>query len=277
MGLKDYIENRARLFTMDSGFSCPDWCDRFGCKDENLHVTASIFDVVAASLLTGQTASNLFRSHFKIGTSPMDESPWIQRFGLELKKPCPFLTGKDCGIYGARPITCALFPEASFLFPEQERGLDMGKFGQYPCLQEPPSVSEKRHSHIVELMEMARRETFLTEFYFFGFSPLWIDLRNTAMDIMDVSPDISADIGDGRRHYEVPHEHFEEILVRKLENGGYLREINSKVERLNGSSGIDALYAIQEWIDRIAASDKDFPYCYEFDGENRLKLIKRPI
>ena len=275
MGLKDYIENRARLFTMDSGFSCPDWCDRVGCKNESLHVSASIIDVVAASLITGQTASGLFRSHFKIGASPTNQSPWIQRFGLELKKPCPFLAGKDCGIYGARPITCALFPEAFFLSPEQERGLDMGKFGHYPCLQEPLSISEKRRSHIVELMEMARRETFLTEFYFFGFSPLLIDLRNTAMDIMDGSRDISGHIGDGKRHYEVPHKHFEEILVRKLGKGGYLPEINSKVERLNGSSCIDALYAIKELIDPIAASNKDFPYCYEFDERNRLKLVKR--
>ena len=277
MGLKDYIENRARLFTMDSEFSCPDSCDRFGCKDERLHVSATIIDVVAAAFLTGQTSSNIFRSHFKIGTSPMDESPWLQRFGLELKKPCHFLAGKDCGIYGARPITCALFPEAIFLSPGQEKGLEMGKFAHYPCLQEPPSISEKRRSHIVVLMKMARRETFLTEFYFFGFSPLWIDLRNTAMDIMDDSRDISTDIGDGRRHYEVPHVAFEEILVRKLKKGGYLPKINSKVEQLNGSSGIDALYAIKERIDPTAASDKDFPYCYEFDEGNRLRLVKRPI
>ncbi len=262
---------------MDSAFSCPDWCDRFGCKDERLHISATIIDVVAASLLTGQTPSNLFRSHFKIGTSPMDESPWFQRFGLELKKPCPFLAGKDCGIYGARPITCALFPEAFFLSSGKEKGLEIRRFAHYPCLQEPPSISENRRSHIVELMEMASRETFLTEFYFFGFSPLWIDLRNTAMDVMDVSRDISPDIGDGRRHYEVPHEAFEEILVRKLKKGGYLPEINSKVQRLNGSSGIDALYAIKEQIDPTAASDKDFPYCYEFDEGNRLRLVKRPI
>ena len=91
---------------MDFQFSCPDLCKRFGCKDERLHVSVSIIDVVAASLVTGETVSYLFRSHFKIGASPMDENPWIQRFALEVKKPCPFLTGKDCGIYGRRPITC---------------------------------------------------------------------------------------------------------------------------------------------------------------------------
>ena len=275
MRLKDYIEDRARLFNMGSEFSCPDWCNRFGCKDERLHVSVSIIDVAAASLVTGQTASHLFCSHYKIGISPMDGNPWIQRFVLEMKKPCSFLAGKDCGIYGARPITCALFPEAFFLFPEREGGLDKGKFGHYPCLREPAAISEKRRSHIIELMEMARREAFLTEFYFFGFSPFCVDLRNTVMDVMEVSRHVSGNTGDGGRPYEVPHEAFEEILIRRLGRGGYLLEINSKVEGLNSPSGIEALYEIKKWTDSIEASDKDFPYCYEFDEGNRLKMVKR--
>jgi hypothetical protein len=88
--LEAYIENRSRLFNQDSQFSCPDWCNRFGCKDEKLHVSVSIIDLVAASLLTGEKASHLFRSHYRIGGSPVEENPWIHRFALELKKPCPF-------------------------------------------------------------------------------------------------------------------------------------------------------------------------------------------
>ncbi len=277
MSLKDYVEQRARLSNMDSEFSCPDWCHRFGCKDERLHVSVSIVDMAAAFLLTGQMASDLFRSHYKIGGSPMDESPWIQRFVLELKKPCPFLAGDDCGIYGGRPITCALFPEAFFLSPGGERGLDMGKFGHYPCLREPPMISEKRRSHLIALMEMARREAFLTEFYFFGFSPFRIDLRNTVMDLVEVSRDISGSTNGEGRPYKIPHEAFEQILVRRLDRGGYLSEINSKIEKLNSPGGIEALYEIKERTDPIAASETEFPYCYEFDEGNRLRLIRKPI
>jgi Fe-S-cluster containining protein len=262
---------------MDSEFSCPDWCNRFGCKDERLHVSVSIIDVVAASLVTGKKVSDLFRSHFKIGASPMDENPWIQRFVLELKKPCSFLTGKDCGIYGRRPITCALFPEAFFPSPGHEGGLDREKFGHYPCLRKPPMISEKRRSHLVELTEMARREAFLTEFYFFGFSPFGVDLRNTAVEVMEVSREISGSIGDGEERYEVPHEAFEQTLIKRLGRGGYLSEIDSKVEGLNSPRGIEALYEIKAWTDTMAVSDKDFPYCYEFDERDRLKLVKRPI
>ena len=275
--LRDYIKNRSRLFTMDSEFSCPDRCNRFGCKDERLHVSVSIIDMVAASLVTGKTTSDLFGSHFKIGASPMDENPWIQRFVLELKKPCPFLAVKDCGIYRRRPITCALFPEAFFLFPGQEGWLNREKFGHYPCLRKPPMISEKRRSNLVALMETARREAFLTEFYFFGFSPFCVDLRNTAVELMEVSQQISGSIGGGEERYDVPHEAFEQTLINRLGRGGYLAEINAKVERLNSPRNIEALYEIKELTDTMAVSDKDFPYCYEFDERDRLKLVKRPI
>jgi len=277
LSLKGYIENRARLSNRDSEFSCPDWCNCFGCKDEGLHVSVSIVDLVAAALLTGIKASLLFRAHYKIGASPMKENPWIQRFVLELKKPCPFLTGKDCGIYGGRPITCALFPEAFFLFPGHKGGLDKRKFGHYPCLQEPLVLSEKRRSHLIELTEMARRETLLTEFYLFGLSPFSFDLRNSVIDLVEVSRDISGSIGRGKSPYEIPHEAFEKILVRRLGNGEYLLRIDSRVYELNNARGIEALYEIKEWTDMVAANDKDFPYCYEFDEGDRLKLVKRLI
>jgi len=273
--LNGYIENRARIFNRDSEFSCPDWCDRLGCKDERLHISVSIIDVVAASLLTVEKASHLFSSHYKIGASPMDEHLWIQRFSLELKKPCAFLAGKDCGIYGGRTITCALFPEAFFLVPGHKWGVNRGKFDHYPCLREPLVISERRRSHLLELMEIARREAFLTEFYLFGFSPFSVDLRNTALDVLEVSQDISGSIGEGERSYMVPHEAFEEIFVQRLGRGGYLLDIDSKVNELNSPRGIEALHVIKELTDSVAASEKDFPYHYEFDERDRLILVKR--
>lgn len=207
----------------------------------------------------------------------MDEHSWIQRFSLELKKPCPFLAGKDCSIYGGRPITCALFPEAFFLVPGQKWSLNKGKFGHYPCLREPLVISERRRSHLLELMEMARREAFLTEFYLFGLSPFFVDLRNTALDVLEVSQDISGSIGEGERPYMVPHEAFEEIFVRRLGSGGYLLDIDAKLAELNSPRGIEALHAIKELTDSLAASEKDFPYYYEFDERDRLILSKRLI
>ena len=277
MRVNGYIENRARLFNRDSEFSCPDQCNRFGCKDERLHVTVSIVDLIATSLLTRKKASHLFGAHYKIGISPMDESPWIQRFVLELKKPCPFLDGKNCGIYEGRPITCALFPEAFFLFPGGKGGLDKGKFGHYPCLRDPLILSEKRRNHLTALMEMAHREALLTEFYLFGFSPFSVDLRNSVIDLMEVSRDISGTSGDDERPYEIPHEAFEKILVQKLGNGGYLSGIDAKVDELNNTRGIEALYEIKEWTDLVGTNHKDFPYCYEFDERDRLRLVRRLI
>ena len=75
----------------------------------------------------------------------------------------------------------------------------------------------------------------------------------------------------------VPPEAFEEILGRRLGRGGYLLEIDSKVTELNSPRGIDALHAIKELTDSVAASEKDFPYYYEFDERDRLILVKRLI
>jgi hypothetical protein len=187
------------------------------------------------------------------------------------------LKEKDCGIYGGRPITCALFPEAFFLFPGHRRSLDKDTFCHYPCLREPPVISEKRRSHLTELMEMARREAFLTEFYLFGFSPLCLDLRNKVTDVLEVSQNIRGSSRENERPYEVPHEAFEKILAQGLSKGGYLAEIDPKVDRLSSPSGIEALHGIKEWTDSIATTHEDFPYCYEFDARDRLSLVKRQI
>ncbi len=71
-----------------------------GCKEPNLHISISLVDLVALSLISGQRATELFRRDVKIGFDPIHENePWIGQVSLELKKPCRFLGGKKCSIY----------------------------------------------------------------------------------------------------------------------------------------------------------------------------------
>jgi hypothetical protein len=153
--------------------------------------------------------------------------------------------------------------------------LDQEKFGHYPCLQDPPAISEKRRSHLIELMEMARQEAFLTEFYLFGFSPLCIDLRNQVMDVVDLSRHISGSTEADEWPFLITHEALERVVVQRLRNGGYLSEIDNKLGSLNTPGGIEGFYAIKKWTDSIAETQQDFPYCYEFDERDRLRLVKR--
>jgi len=102
--MEQYLSERSMLFNAWSEFSCPDSCDRYGCKEPDLHISISVVDLVAISLISDRKASDLFKDDFKMGFDPIDEGePWIGRLSIELKKPCHFLDGKKCGVYPGRP------------------------------------------------------------------------------------------------------------------------------------------------------------------------------
>ena len=111
--MDDYLRERSRLFKEASEFSCPDACERHGCRDPELHITISLVDLIGLSRACGNKVSSLFRDHCKMGFDPVEEDePWVGRLTIELKKPCSFLEEKKCRVYPGRPVACALFPEA---------------------------------------------------------------------------------------------------------------------------------------------------------------------
>jgi len=55
---------RSMLFNQWSTFSCPDSCGRMGCREPNLHVSVSLVDLVALSLISGQRAAELIVYQF---------------------------------------------------------------------------------------------------------------------------------------------------------------------------------------------------------------------
>jgi len=104
-----------------------------GCREPNLHVSVSLVDLVALSLISGQRAAELFRREIKIGFDPIHENqPWIAGVSLELKKPCHLLRGKECSAYPGRPIACALFPEYCFIVEPPELILQILESGRTP-------------------------------------------------------------------------------------------------------------------------------------------------
>lgn len=136
------ITGRSRLFNVGSTFWCPDSCERIGCQEPNLHISISVLDLVAISLISGRRPTELLREDVKIGFDPIPEKePWIGRVSLELKKPCHFLDGKECSIYPGRPTACALFPEYYFTVERPETILQKDIFRNFPCIQKPCSIS----------------------------------------------------------------------------------------------------------------------------------------
>ncbi len=267
--MASYFTKRSILFNASSEFSCPDGCERYGCKEPGLHISISLVDLLAISSTSNQKASDLFKKDCKIGFDPIEEGePWLGRISIELKKPCSFLDGKECSVYQGRPMACALFPEYSFMVGSREDLLKREIFRNFPCIQNPCSIPSRRREALRKLMEMSIQETFLSDFYLFGISPFVLDLKTMAgagLDGICISDDGKATL---------PHHRIEGLILQKLEGGGYLEEWEAKVEQLDRTDGLKRLTEMKGWTDEMAMTAHRITprMAYQFDG-NRLLPI----
>jgi len=268
--MQRYLADRSVLFNQWSFFSCPDSCERLGCQEPGLHVSISLIDLVALSLTSGQSAAELFRRDVKIGFDPIRErEPWIGRLSLELKKPCPFLSGKECSPYRGRPIACALFPEYHFLADPPELTFQKEIFKNFPCIQNPCSISPRRRTALQQLWEVFGKEVFLTDFYLFGISPFVVDLKNMAGKALE-----GISIPENGKA-TLPHHRFEELISQRLGKGGHLDDWEARVRKLDQADGLEDLIRMKHWTDQIAMASGGFSsgIVYQFDG-NRLHPIR---
>jgi Fe-S-cluster containining protein len=267
--MKDYLADRSKLFNAWSAFSCPDSCERMGCKRPDLHISISLVDLVAISLISGCKAAELFREDVKIGFDPLYENePWIGRIYLELKRPCHFLDAKECLVYLKRPIACALFPEYYFISEPPERILQKDIFQAFPCIQKPRSISPQRKAILQQLSEMSAKEAFLSDFYLFGISPFVIDLKSIAGEGLEGIP-----VSENGKAL-LPHRRIEELLSHRFRGGGYLWDWEAKIEKLDRVDGPESLIRMKLWTDQMAmVTDRSsLNIVYQFDGKQLLPI-----
>lgn len=267
--MEKYFSERSYLFNAFSEFFCPDSCERIGCKHPELHVSASLVDLVSISLVTNQKVSDIFEKDIKIGFDPIYENePFIGRITLELKKPCNFLDGGKCSIYTGRPIACALFPEALFMSENPEIYKSKDFFKNFPCIQIPFPISQKRKEVLYKLFEMSVKEAFLSDFYLFGFSPFLVDLKNISESILKkVNP-----LKDGR--FKLINQHIEEVLFQRFLECGYLSQWKLKLERLDEDDRLSYLKDLKNRTDDMKMYiDKEFlKIKYQFD-EKKIQPV----
>lgn len=268
--MREYLSERATLFNLGSGFSCPDSCERPGCKGVDLHISVTLVDLIALSLSSGKKVSDLFREACKIGFDPLsEEDPWVGRLSLELKKPCPFLQGKYCAHYSGRPLACALFPESFFVLHGPDFLQGKAFFKDFPCAARPCPISPERREILLRLVDMSVKESFLSDFFLFGVSPFLIDLKNLAGEILEGVP--LSEEGQAR----LPHHRIEEILSRRLSQGGYLQAWEEKVGDLDRPGGLGAFAEMKRQTDPISPLHRtdQARFAYQFD-EERLRPIR---
>jgi len=261
--MEKYFSERSLLFNAWSEFSCPDDCERIGCKHPDLHISVTIIDLFSISLVTGQRVCDLFEKYIKIGFDPIDEKePFFGRISLELKKPCHFLEGKNCSIYPGRPIACALFPESCFLSKNIEIFRRKEIFKNFPCIQVPCNISQKRKETLYKLLEMWDKEIFLSDFYLFGVSPFWLDLKNLSeLVLKDLIP-----LEDGR--VKIVNQCIEGILFQRFFESGYWSNWKVKLERLDKKDGLSYLGNLKSATDHmiIYTNKTKVRIAHQFDG-----------
>ena len=267
--MESYFAERSILFKASSEFSCPDGCERYGCKEPGLHISISLVDLLAISSTSNQKASDLFKRDCKIGFDPIEEGdPWLGRISIELKKPCPFLDGKACSVYRGRPMACALFPEYSFMVGGREDLMQREIFRNFPCIQNPFPIPLRRKEILQKLAEMSIQETFLSDFFLFGISPFILDLKTMAgagLDGICISD-------DGKK--TLAHNRIEGLISQILEEGGYVEEWEAKIEKLDSEDGPKRLAEMKSWTDQLAMTTHGMTprMGYQFDGKRLLPI-----
>ncbi len=246
VSMDDYLLARSRWLNEASKFSCPDACERYGCKEADLHITVSLVDLVALARVSRKRVSEIFRDHCKIGFDPLSErEPWTGRIFMELQKPCFFLQGKKCSAYAGRPIVCGLFPEAFFVLEGAEEALSKDIFRPFPCIQNPVPISPQRKTILRDLLIMSARENFLSDFYLFGISPLRVDLKNIA--------------GEGLTGIEMtkegvvklPIKRLEEMVSKRIRDGQLWNGWESKLRSLDDPAEVEAFWRMKLWTDQM--------------------------
>ncbi|NIO06404.1 MAG: hypothetical protein GTN74_17890 [Proteobacteria bacterium] len=255
--LEEYLERRSRLSNEASEFRCPDSCPRYGCKDPELRVPVTLMDLLLQSWTIKSKPSDIYQRSYKTGWSPRNETPWVGLLTVELKKPCGFLREEWCEVYPARPIGCAQFPEAWFLWPsENPPSLNRDRLPNYPCLKRSPPISRTRKKHLATLSEMAAQEQWLSDFFLFGFSPFYLDLRNLVEGLVQMGKHRSlvSDRIDPAVPHVIPYRLVEELLQVKLDRAGITGQILKKVASLDRVEGRASFFESKAVTDEMRKS-----------------------
>ncbi len=229
-------------------------------------------DLIFQSRKLKARPSDVFERFFDTGWSPDGETPWVGYFTLELRKPCGFLEGNWCRIYPTRPIGRAQFPEAWFIWPRANQlHPRRNRFDHYPCLRIAPAISGERRMHLVTLSQMATQERWLSDFYLFGCSPFYIDMRNVVDELVEVAENRS-----GRRErfdpevpHVIPYALVEEVFQGRLGRAGVTAQILQKVADLDRPEMRISFLELKKYTDKLErslASDHVVIY-HRFDGD----------
>lgn len=219
-------DRRADILSLHSQMACPEWCTRPGCTRQDLLVEVTLLDLWMLAQSMGRLPSDLFTDSALLRLASSPGLAFRKRVVLGLRKPCPFLKGPLCSVYGARPLPCALFPENLAL--DQARLEAFGseeEWQEYHCLRHLPQVSQERRDLIEVLESRVSAERFVTHLILFGEAPLLIDFREEAQSLALASS------REDRQAQVVRHAAVEGLFWERLGRGTFIDEVRERMRR----------------------------------------------
>ena len=175
--ISNYFNKRAHLSDLHCDFECHPSCQRPGCRSLAMQIPATVFDLLGAAAYRREPITDTFLQFYRLGLLPVEGQQWIVRAALKISKPCRYLQVDKCSVYPVRPLACVLFPEylaATGALPEAS---GRPHFRDYLCLQRGFQVSPQRRQVARRLNGKLQRELLVSDWYFFGCSPFFVDLR----------------------------------------------------------------------------------------------------
>jgi hypothetical protein len=161
-----------------------------------MQIPLTVFDVFGAAVQCNEPVHEVFWKNCYVGVLERDGFDWIKSVSLKLRKPCPFLAGKQCSIYEFRPSSCMLFPEHQAVVGTLKTLAVQPHYSDYLCLRNPFSVSKERSRTIRTLWQLFQQERLVSDLYLFDRSPFLIDFGTCVEDLISHTREISQQVHD---------------------------------------------------------------------------------
>jgi Fe-S-cluster containining protein len=279
--LENYFRTRADLGNRESEFQCVPACTRPGCKNQNLQVPVSLFDVIGAALHRGDTVSGVCFSNYSLSVLSVDGHDWIRAVSLRLRKPCPYLEDERCSIYPVRPLPCMLFPENLVVDGTLQEKAKEQQFKNYLCLPRDMGVSPRRAELIGQLREMWNREWLLSSFYLFHYSPFYIDFSELKDILVKTAGDLDSTFQQDKSRLQpyIPFQAMEHVFLNRIATCEPLAGVAEKICSLDDPEGQESLLQLAQnhiLFEAFTRSDDDRAMVFRLVN-GRLKARKQSL
>jgi len=230
--LNKYFQHQSHFVDIECSFRCPDDCNTPGCRKADIIVEVTLFDLIKLGRFLNTSVSYLFSQYCHLGLMIFEDNIRYKKLLIKMKKPCLFLSGNQCVVHDAKPLSCRLFPEfyhIKGLVPKLSKN---PLFYTFPCLKKPIDISEKRIKALKKLRKMSLQEQALSHAYLFGVPSFVIDEKTLRKKLRR----------SHLKHRNLSLQDYDKLLNKLLKSYSFIESVKGKISKLDAESEIINLF-----------------------------------